>query len=152
MLGRLIEKASGKSYGNYIAEDVFRPLGVDEVKLARSQRDPREVWYPVKNAVVEITDSYGGLVASAPALCKFLDAYWANGDPRRADEEHQWTFVGNFEGTTAFIRQRLDGYNIAVLSNGGRKQPLQDDDNHALDQLVNEAMDKVAAASPKPEP
>jgi CubicO group peptidase (beta-lactamase class C family) len=151
VLGRLIEKASKKSYGNYIVDDIIRPLGVDEVRLARSFPGQREVWYPVKDAVVEITDSYGGLVASAPALCKFLDAYWANGNPRRAGQEHQWAFVGNFEGTTAFIRQRLDGCNIAVLFNG-RRQSSEDEDNRELERLINEAMDKVAAATLRSEP
>jgi N-acyl-D-amino-acid deacylase len=148
VLGRIIEKVSGKSYAAYIAEDIFRPLGVDDVKLARTilrERDPREVSYPVKDVVVEVTDSYGGLVASAPSLCKFLDAYWANGDPRQPGEDLQWAFFGNFEGTTACIRQRPDGTNITVLCNGGRKPSFEPDDR-ALERLVNEAMDKIAAS------
>jgi CubicO group peptidase (beta-lactamase class C family) len=148
VLGRIIEKVSGKSYAAYIAEDIFRPLGVDDVKLARTifrERDPREVSYPVKDVVVEVTDSYGGLVASAPSLCKFLEAYWANGDPRQPGEDLQWAFFGNFEGTTAFIRQRPDGTNITVLCNGGRKPSFEPDDR-ALGRLVNEAMDKIAAS------
>jgi len=148
VLGRLIEKVSGKSYAAYIAEDVFRPLGVDDVKLARTiqrERDPREVSYPVKDVVVEVTDSYGGLVASAPSLCKFLEAYWANGDPRQPGEDLQWAFFGNFEGTTAFIRQRTDGNNITVLCNAGRKQSFELDDRE-LERLVNEAMDKIAVS------
>jgi CubicO group peptidase (beta-lactamase class C family) len=148
VLGRIIEKVSGKSYAAYIAEDVFRPLGVDDVKLARTiqrERDPREVSYPVKDVVVEVTDSYGGLVASAPSLCKFLEAYWANGDPRQPGEDLQWAFFGNFEGTTAFIRQRTDGNNITVLCNAGRKQSFELDDRE-LERLVNEAMDKIAVS------
>jgi CubicO group peptidase (beta-lactamase class C family) len=152
VLGRVIEKASGKAYGNYIADDIFQPLGVDDFKLARSlpsQRDAREVWYPVKDAIVETTDSYGGLIASAPALCKFLEAYWANGDPRRPGEDLQWAFFGNFAGTTAYICQRPDGYNLAILFNGGRKESLQEEDDRALAKSVGEALDKVAAASSK---
>jgi CubicO group peptidase (beta-lactamase class C family) len=143
VLGRIIEKVTGKNYAAYIAEDVFRPLGVDDVKLARTiVRDPREVSYPVKDVVVEVTDSYGGLVASAPSLCKFLEGYWANGDLRQPGEDLQWAFFGNFEGTTAFIRQRTDGTNIALLCNAGRKQSFEADDR-ALERLVNEAMDKI---------
>ena len=33
LLGRVIEKVAGKPYATYIAEDVFRPLGVEDVKL-----------------------------------------------------------------------------------------------------------------------
>ena len=133
VLGRVIEKVSGKPYATYISEEIFRPLGVDDVRLARSvPRDRHEVWYPVKDVVVEVADSYGGLVATAPDLCKFLEAYWANGDPRQAGEDRQWAFVGNFSGTTAFIRQRPDGYNMAILFNGRRGESLQDEDDRSL--------------------
>ncbi|HUE14088.1 MAG TPA: serine hydrolase domain-containing protein [Planctomycetaceae bacterium] len=150
LLGRVIEKVAGKPYATYIAEDVFRPLGVDDVKLARNlPRDPREVWYPVKNVPVEVMDSFAGLVASAPALCKFLDAYWINGEPRRPGEELHWTYFGNIVGTTAMVRQRPDGYNIAILCNSRRKEAIQEEDDRALEQQVDEAIDKVAAASVK---
>jgi CubicO group peptidase (beta-lactamase class C family) len=156
VLGRVIEKASGETYEKYIVEHVFRPLGVDDVKLARSQpreRDPREVSYPVKDVVVEITDSYGGLVASAPSLCKFLDTYWANGDPRQSGgEDLQFGYSGNFEGTTALIRQRSDDYNIAVLFNGRRKASQQDEDDRALETAVDQAIDKVGAAQKRADP
>jgi CubicO group peptidase (beta-lactamase class C family) len=146
VLGRMIEKASGKSYEKYIEEDLMRPLGINDVKLARSlprEREPSEVWYPVKDVVVEITDSYGGLVASAPSLCKFFDAYWADGNPRHATEDLQFSYSGNFEGTTAFIRQRPDGDNIAVLFNGRRDASRQEEDDRALEQAVNDAVDQV---------
>lgn len=148
VLGRVIEKAAGKSYGTDIAEDVFRPLGVDDAKLARSlPRDPREVWYPVKDVPVDAMDSFAGLVASAPALCKFLEAYWVNGEPRRPGEDLHWTFFGNIVGTTAIIRQRSDGYNIAILCNSRRKEAISEEDDRALERQVDEAMDKIAANS-----
>jgi N-acyl-D-amino-acid deacylase len=149
VLGRIIEQASGKTYAAYIADDLFQPLGVDDVKLARGlvrERDPREVSYPVKDVLTEVTDSYGGLVASAPSLCKFLEAYWANGDPRRPGDDYQWAYFGSFEGTTAFIRQRPDGYNVAVLCNGRRKESLQEEDDRFLQTQVEEAIDKIAAS------
>ena len=149
VLGRVIEKAAKKSYGTYIAEDIFRPLGVDDVKLARSlPSDPREVWYPVKDVPVQVMDSFGGLVASAPALCKFLEAYWVDGEPRQPGQDLHWTFFGNLAGTTAIVRQRPDGYNIAILCNGRRQESVEEDDR-ALERLVDDSMDKVAAASLK---
>ncbi len=149
VLGRVIEKTAKKSYGAYIAENIFRPLGVDDVKLARSlSSDPREVWYPVKDVPVQVMDSFGGLVASAPALCKFLEAYWVDGEPRQPGQDLQWTFFGNLAGTTAIVRQRPDGYNIAILCNGRRQESVEEDDR-ALERLVDDSMDKVAAASLK---
>jgi CubicO group peptidase (beta-lactamase class C family) len=147
LLGRVIEKASGKSYGTYIAEDLFRPLGADDVKLARNvvrDRDPHEVWYPVKDVPVESMDSFAGLAASAPAVCKFLDAYWINGQPRRAGDDFQWSFFGNLVGTTAVVRQRPDGYNIAILCTLRRKQSLQEDDDRNLERHIDQVIDKIA--------
>ena len=149
VLGRVIEKTSGKSYGAYIVEDLLKPLNIVDVKLARNlvrERDPREVWYPVKDVPVEAMDSCAGLVASAPALCEFLERYWVSGDPRQAGEDRQWKFFGNIASTTAIVRQRADGYNIAVLCNGRRDESSEDEDDNLLDRLVNEAIDKVATA------
>jgi CubicO group peptidase (beta-lactamase class C family) len=152
VLGRVVEKATGKSYGTYIKEALMRPLGVDDVRPARhlaDQRDPREVWYPVKDVPVETMDSFGGLLASAPALCKFLDVYWANGQPRQPGDDEQWTYFGNIAGTTALVRQRPDGYNIAILSTVRGKRPLTEKDDRALERQIEEAIDKVAAAEGK---
>lgn len=147
VLGRMIENASARPYGSYIADDVFRPLGVADVKVEKNvPSDPREVWYSAKYASIDLMDSCAGLVMSAPALCKFLDSYWANGDPRRPGEDLQWTYLGGLPGTTAIIRQRPDGYNIAILCNGRRTRSLQTEDDRVLERFVNETMDKVAAA------
>jgi CubicO group peptidase (beta-lactamase class C family) len=151
VLGRVIEKATGKSYGAYV-KDLFRPLGVDDVRPARhfsDQRDSREVWHPVKDVPVETMDSFAGLVASAPALCKFLDVYWVNGQPRQPGDDEQWTYFGNITGTTAIVRQRPDGYNIAILFTVRTKEPLAEKENRALERQIDEVMDKVAAADTK---
>ncbi|HEV8068252.1 MAG TPA: serine hydrolase domain-containing protein [Planctomycetaceae bacterium] len=152
VLGRVIEKATGKSYGNYIKDDLFRPLGIEDIKPARhfaDQRDQREVWYPVRDVPIETMDSFGGLVASAPALCKFLDVYWANGQPRQPGDDEQWTYYGNIVATTAIVRQRPDGYNIAIIFAVRRTKPLTEQDDRVLEQQIDAAMDKVAAAQPQ---
>jgi CubicO group peptidase (beta-lactamase class C family) len=152
VLGRVIEKATGKSYGNYIKEDLFRPLGIEDIKPARhfaDQRDQREVGYPVRDVPIETMDSFGGLVASAPSLCKFLDVYWVNGQPRQPGDDEQWTYYGNIVATTAIVRQRPDGYNIAIIFAVRRTKPLTEKDDRSLEQQIDAAMDKVAAAEPQ---
>jgi CubicO group peptidase (beta-lactamase class C family) len=152
VLGRVIEKATGKSYGNYLKEDLFRPLGIEDIKPARhfaDQRDQREVWYPVRDVPIETMDSFGGLVGSAPALCKFLDVYWVNGQPRQPGDDEQWTYYGNIVATTAIVRQRPDGYNIAIIFAVRRTKPLTEQDDRALEQQIDSAMDKIAAAELK---
>lgn len=151
VLGRVIEKASGKSYAAYVQQEVCKPIGITDIKPAQSllkDRDAREVSYPADGLVVEVMDAHGGFIASAPALCTFLDHYWINGEPRLEGGRGSWTFFGSLPGTTALVRQRMDGYNIAILCNG-RRTDTYTDDNLQLKKLVDEAMDRVAKAGSK---
>jgi CubicO group peptidase (beta-lactamase class C family) len=152
VLGRIIEKASGKPYASYIKDGLLAPLAIEDVRPGRhfaDQRDPREVWYPVKGVPIETMDSFGGLVASAPALCTFLDGYWANGQPRQPGDDEQWTYFGNVVGTTAIVRERSDGYNIAVIFAVRGTAPLSEKDDRALERQIDEAIDKAAASETK---
>jgi CubicO group peptidase (beta-lactamase class C family) len=152
VLGRVIEKASGKPYGTYLKDELLKPLQIADIKPARNapqERDRREVWYPAKDVPVESMDSCAGLVASAPALCAFFDRFWASGEPRQLVQDRQWKIFGNLTGTSAVVRQRADAYNMAVLCNGRRSQSAADEDDEWLDQKLNEAIDKIASASIK---
>jgi CubicO group peptidase (beta-lactamase class C family) len=149
VLGRVIEKATSKSYGNYLKDVLFQPLGVTDIRPGRhfaDQRDLREVWYPVRGVPIETMDSFGGLIGSAPALCKFLDAYWIDGQPRQSGEDLQWTYFGNIVATTAIVRQRTDGYNIAILFAVRKTEPLSEKDDLTLARQIDEAIDKVAGS------
>ncbi|MBC8114662.1 MAG: beta-lactamase family protein [Candidatus Saccharimonas sp.] len=133
VLGRVLEKATKKPYANCVQQTVCKPLGIKDIKLGYSalkKRDKREVWYPVAEDAfsLEVLDSLGGLIASAPALCQFMDAYWINGDPRLQGQRGDWIFFGSLPGTTALVRQRDDGVNIAVLLNGRRDKHFKEDD------------------------
>jgi hypothetical protein len=96
---------------------------------------------------LDTLDAAGGLVASAPALCEFLDAYWVTGDPRKpGDHDGQGVFYGSLPGTTAMMRQRPDGYNVVVLLNNRRDKFIHDD-NDSLKKAVDAAMDEVVKKS-----
>jgi CubicO group peptidase (beta-lactamase class C family) len=146
VLGRLLETVQRKPFIECLQELVLKPLGVEDIKLARSaltQRDAREVWYPVRPDAfpIEIMDAHGGLMASAPALCRFLDKYWINGEPRRAGKSGDWTSFGSLPGTTAMVRQRRDGWNVAVLFNARRDGHFEEDNlflKAALDKAIDE--------------
>jgi CubicO group peptidase (beta-lactamase class C family) len=147
LLGRVIEKTTGKLYGEYITSDFLKPLGIDDAKLAHNAvrlRDKREVWYPSKEVPVDLMDANAGLVASAPDVCKFLDHYWLSGEPRQADQDLQWAYFGNLASTTAMARQRPDGSNVVVLCNARRGESSQEDDDNALLQLVEQALDAAS--------
>lgn len=89
---------------------------------------------------MEVMDANGGMIASAPALCQFLDAYWIGGDPRKPGQRGNWTFFGSMPGTTSMARQRNDGYNIVVLLNNRRNNS---EDNNALQKAMDKAIDTV---------
>ncbi len=147
MLGRVLEKVTGDAYFEAIQRLVCLPLAIRDIGLGRSdrsRRDPREVEYPIADDTywIEVMDAHGGLVASAPALCQFLDGYWINGDRRPIGQRGNATFFGSLPGTTSMVRQRNDGINVAVLFNGRRNQTFRED-NARLKRSIDAALDAI---------
>ncbi len=98
LLGRVIEKLTGKPYGDYMTEEVLKPMGIHEMKLGRTrldQRQPNEVRYydpfvgtsdfaddlgqRVPSAYgawhLEAMDAHGAWLASATDLARFACAF-----------------------------------------------------------------------------
>jgi N-acyl-D-amino-acid deacylase len=145
VLGRVLEKVHGKPYFAAVQELVFKPHGIADVRLGVDQvsrRDPREVEYPAAAASfsIDVMDAHGGLVASAPALCGFMNNYVLNGEKRRPGGTIDSTFFGSMPGTTAMARQRKDGLNVAVLINN-RRDANYNDDLRTLKAAVDKALD-----------
>ncbi len=145
ILGRVLEKAYKKPYAEVLANLITKPHKLDiRVGVANAKkRDPREVWYPVAedNYPLDVMDAHGGLVASTPALCKYLDLYWLGGDARKATDKANYAFFGSLPGTTSMVLQRADGTNVAVLING-RRDRSSDTDNEALKKNIERALDE----------
>jgi N-acyl-D-amino-acid deacylase len=97
LLGRIIEKAAGKTYDQYVQEEVLRPAGATTMQLGRtldSLRAEKEVRYydPASGGSVfapdigkqvpqpygawnlEAMDAHGGWIASAVDLVRFASA------------------------------------------------------------------------------
>lgn len=145
VLGRVLEKSAHKPFAECVEQMICRPLGTKDILLgcnASDKRHPREVWYPVEDDAfsLDVMDAHGGLIASTPALCRFLDAYWITGEPRKPGGTADWTHFGSLPGTTAMVRQRTDGHNIAVLLNGRRDESFRDD-NNTLKSVIDAAID-----------
>lgn len=148
VLGRVLEKVTKKPYYDCVQQNILKPLGIKDIKLGYSsvkKRDPREVWYPVGEDAfsIEVMDAHGGLIASAPALCQFLQAYWISGEPRLSGQRENWTFFGSLSGTTSMARQREDGVNVVVLFNGRREKDSKDDHDN-LQKSIDQAIDKIS--------
>lgn len=139
LLGLMIEKASGQSYVDYVKQNIFQAAAAMSVISGRSlpaDRDSREpfyadpasgcsvfmvsscssVAYPDGAMHLEAFDSFGGLVASAPAMASFLANYWISGQSRLGSG-FTYYFFGSMPGTFTLARQRLDGVNIVLLFN-----------------------------------
>lgn len=81
LLGRLIEKISGKSYADFIQESVLAPCGIERMRIAGNSLADRiagEVAYHGRNGEdpyrmnVRRMDAHGGWLASPADLVKFL--------------------------------------------------------------------------------
>ena len=84
--GRIIEKVSGKSYINYIKEDVMAPIGGTQTEMSgktEADRKTNEVKYYgqgndanfVYNIAFPRRDADGGLMTTAGDLLRFVNAF-----------------------------------------------------------------------------
>ena len=92
--GKIIEKVSGKTYINYLKEDILATLGITQTDIAgktEADRKTNEVKYYgqgndaayVYNIAFPRRDADGGLITTATDLAKFVAAF--DGFPTRPD-------------------------------------------------------------------
>ncbi len=139
LLGQIIEKVTGKTYIQYIQEDLFAPIGVTDVYLGASlsenhrSEEPNytctgkaenvfnpgsQVCWPDGGWSIEGMDAHGGLVLSANSLGTFLNAYCINGKPASGPGScGTYDFFGSLDGTLSLASQRPDGINYVVILN-----------------------------------
>lgn len=81
LLGRIIEKLSGKSYEQFIKDEVFTPCGISNMSIGGStlaERKPNEVVYTGQGGFspyvynVPRMDAHGGWIGSATDLARFI--------------------------------------------------------------------------------
>jgi N-acyl-D-amino-acid deacylase len=149
VLGRVVEKAAGKPYKDAVQELICEPLGIDDIRLSATRvqdRHPSEVHYPHESGLdIPLRDSVGGFVATPPSLCKFLRNYWITGEPRRPQDQINFTFFGSQpNSTTSLTRQRMDGVDYAVILNG-RRNGSYNEDNAKLLQMIDDALTAIGS-------
>jgi N-acyl-D-amino-acid deacylase len=139
VLGRIIEKASGKKYIDYLREDLLGPLGIGSFEVGRSlptDRNPREPMYvsrepPVPNVMrpalppcpacdggfhLEAMDSHGGLIGTAADLLRFAAKFDFDGMPYTSGPK-MLAHYGSLPGTTSLLRWRDKGVLFAAIFN-----------------------------------
>jgi CubicO group peptidase (beta-lactamase class C family) len=140
LLGRVIETVTGRSYLESLRAEILEPLGMGSVELGRSlprDRNPREPYYadpamgrnamepdsrepvpaPDGTFCLEAMDSHGGLIASAPDVARFLQAYGIDGQPRSGDNPGAGCFFGSLPGTFTMALGLPDGVSVVALFN-----------------------------------
>lgn len=167
LLGIIVEKVTGKSYIQAVQDEIFTPLGVDNVTLAQTlpeNRLPNEAHYncpgkgpsvfvPGTNVCwpdggwdIEHMDAHGGLLTSAETLAKFISNYCIGTGAQMSDSCGEWAFYGELDGTLAMVVQRQDGFNWVVILNQ-REDPvngLYEDIRTVIDKLVKSAKPELA--------
>ena len=125
VLGRVIEKVSGKPYEKYVQQEVLAPLGIHDMRLGRSlpaDRADREVIYYNKGTApsvfasdlgkqvpwqyggwdIEAMDSHGGWIASAVDLVRFGESFNGNAERKVLDEQVIQRMFSPFRGERSF--------------------------------------------------
>jgi CubicO group peptidase (beta-lactamase class C family) len=144
VLGQVIEKASGRSYDDFLKQEFLGPLGLKSVTAGARDRKAQEIWYDDPGAAtinMESCHPSGGLIANAPDLCRFLQKYWISGEPRNPHRSQRWLFFGSLPGTTALVMQRPDGVDVAVLFNKRERDFKKQ--NEELRKLIDETLDRI---------
>jgi N-acyl-D-amino-acid deacylase len=160
ILGRVIEKASGETYYDFVEKRILTPRGmmkdVRRSKARREECDPREIFYGgeemVRSAiepaskqkvlkqyggfVTEYRDAVGGWVFTAAAYTRFMDDFNTQGEPPVSGkfDEHG----GSQAGVDAHALWRSNGMKIVLFLN-------RDIDKTSLTKKLNDAADAMSS-------
>ncbi|MCA9075966.1 MAG: beta-lactamase family protein [Planctomycetaceae bacterium] len=143
VLGRVIEKQTGESYGTALQSNIGDPLGLHDIHVSGHPPNGSnvvEVFYPDDVGFdMRVRDSAGGLAASAPSICEFLNRYWISGEPRKPRQRKLYWHFGSLPNTTtALMEQRPDGIDYAVMFNARRNEHYVSDNDHLRSELKKE--------------
>lgn len=135
LLGRIIEKASGKTYENYVREDILGPMGIADMNIALNsevEAFDKEVryysnWMSPYELNVTRMDSHGGWIASAKSLALF--AIFSDGNTTVPDlltrekslsylANGSWRHNGALPGTIAVMNVGYPTSYIVLLNRG----------------------------------
>ena len=137
ILGRVIEKITGKAYDEYVKSEILAPCGITNMKIGFNTFDlrfadevaydqPDERGWPYGMDVFRM-DSHGGWLASTADLARFI----AHTDRVEAvsdilDKEwlkqtyfgfERWNHTGSLPGTATMLMRINDEFSFVFLSN-----------------------------------
>jgi len=163
--GRIIEKVSGKTYINYLKEDILAPLGITQTDMAgktEAERKSNEVKYYGQGNDANFPyviafprrDADGGLITTAPELLKFVAAF--DGFPTRPDMLNAASIAELTKGSSVFPSYALGiglwsaenlWYNYGSLP-GTRTGFMRHNNGTSIALLFNSRKDPATGESP----
>jgi hypothetical protein len=95
---------------------------------------------------LEAMDSHGALISSAADLCRFMDAYWISGFPRKGTGQ-SWVHFGSLPGTFSMAAQYANGVNVACLVN--QRTDPSGLNYEKIKDMMEEAANQYAGSGPR---
>jgi len=115
ILGRIIEQVTGKEYEKYVKDQILRPMGIINMKIGKTlkkDKDQMEVEYdisqmthtvrtifpedgefvsaPYGNWSMEVSEAYGGWIASAADIVRFVSFFDGFEEPQDLISKSTW--------------------------------------------------------------
>ena len=129
VLGRVIEKVTGRTYEEFVRAEILAPLGIRRMRIGASLdgkqaggevryytkddgagdsvfEEGKKVAFPYGGFCLEAMDSHGGWIASAVDLARFAAAL---GDPARCPVLNKESFAKLDEPPSAPVSRKADG-------------------------------------------
>ena len=133
LLGAIIEKASGQTYAAYIADHIFKPLGMthsyygtDEPKVAKLAGGYSEGDKPARPLSMTQPYAAGSLLSTVDDLAVWDGALYTEKLVKRASLEKIWTPVQALRRHDQRLRLRLaDGDAARAPDDGARRRDLR---------------------------
>jgi CubicO group peptidase (beta-lactamase class C family) len=142
VLTSVVEKASDRSYLDYLRQQILQPMGIHDVHVAATVhasiagevpgydhpgiglsvlQPAAQVWEPVAYGggfKLENGEGSGGLLASAPTIARFIATHpvW-NEDAAHLTGRELATRYGTLDGTTSGAVSRPDGLDVGYAFN-----------------------------------
>jgi N-acyl-D-amino-acid deacylase len=156
LLGRVIEKVSGKPYDKYVIDELLKPIGIQDMQIGKSLTtakgevryfDPHEptgtsvfaslgtknVPSPYGAFCLESMDSHGGWIASAIDLARFgsaidyPDRFPAyKGMGFKANFFPEYVHFGAINGSSAMVRRFPNGITVGLLFNSRKSNGTEE--------------------------
>ncbi len=170
LLGRVIERVTGRSYIDYVRAEILEPLGIKSVAMSRSlpkdrgKSEPdyvhpgtvpnlfdadakKNVPEPDGGFAIEALDSSGGLIASAADVALLLSHYGTDGRRKVPHDERQ-VYIGTLAGSFTMALRLPGDIVVVVLCN--QSVPFSGLPMNALAGTIEHAVAKVQTWPTKP--